>query len=269
MWWRKQRNQNLVEKWFPIFNEKNTPDRLSYSRSVMEQADMYEVYIRDGDKKRGYLFEKMEGNELFVRQYNAEHDSYRDNVRLTMSEVSPEHVNGAHYYRGYQIAFDGLAQLESRDRLKLLDDINRDEVQDKLQQRLYNSQEPRVKDRMRVLEVAIRLYISNGHPFGISRIATQIFSHRWEDHPQKEMIKRELQLALDSFVVGGELTMVNVNGYIPTGKAFKTQAEYELQNLRHNENAKLQKGTKRATAFAAWAAFFSALASFITLFLAK
>lgn len=269
MWWRKQRNKNLVEKWFPIFNEKNTPDRLSLSRSVMEQADMYEVYISDGENVRGYLFDRMEGNELIVKRYDAEDDGYRESLRLTMGDVSPENVNGLHFYRGYRIGFDGLAQLESRGLRKLLTDIDNDQKKDKSQQDRFNSQLPRIKDRMRVLEVAIDLYIQRGHPFGISRIATQIYTHRWEDHPQREIIERELQLALDSFVAGGELSLEHSQGYLPTGKAFTTLAEYELQNRRHRDNTTQQCLMFIATLLAAIAAFGSAAAAIIPLFSSK
>lgn len=269
MWWRKQRNQNLVEKWFPIFNEKNTPDRLSLSRSVMEQADMYEVYIRDGENVRGYQFQGMEGNELIVKRYDAEYDGYHESVRLPIGDISPDNVNGLHFYRGYRIGFDGLADLESRGRRKLLDGINSDQIKDKSQQDIYNSQLPRIKDRMRVLDIAIDLYIQNGHPFGTSRIGRQIFSHRWEAHPQKEIIERELQLALDSLVAGGELSLIHPQGYQPTGKAFTALAEYELQNRRHLDNASLQKKLFWATVFAAGAAAGSAIAAFLPLFIHK
>lgn len=256
-------------KWFPIFNEKNTPDRLSYSRSVMEQADMYEVYIRDNERKRGALFEKMEGDEIIVKKFNAKYDSFRDIVRLPMGDVSPESVNGIHFYRGYRIDFDGLAQLESRGRRKLLDGINSDQIKDKSQQDRFNSQLPRIKDRMRVLDIAIDLYIQNGHPFGTSRIGTQIFSHRWEAHPQKEIIERELQLAIDSLVAGGELSLIHPQGYQPTGKAFTTLAEYELQNRRHRDNTTQQCLMFIATLLAAIAAFGSAAAAIIQLFNSK
>lgn len=269
MWWRKWHKENLVGKWFPIFNEKNTPDRLSLSRSVMEQADMYEVYIRDGGNVRGYLFDRMEGNELIVKQYDAEDDGYSESVRLPIGDVSPENVNGLHFYRGYRIGFDGLAQLESRGLRKLLADIDNDQKKDKSQQDSYNSQLPRINDRMKVLEVAIGLYVQRGHPFGISRIATQIYTHRWEDHPQREIIERELQLALDSFIAGGEFSLEHPQGYLPTGKAFTTLAEYELQNRRHMDNTSLQKKLLWATVFAAVAAACSAIAAFLPLFIHK
>lgn len=269
MWWRKWHKEDLVGKWFPIFNEKNTPDHLSLSRSVMEQADMYEVYIRDGENIRGYLFDRMEGNELIVKRYDAEDDGYRESVRLPMGDVSPDNVNGLHFYRGYRLGFDGLAQLESRGLRKLLADIDRYQKKDKSQQERFNSQLPRIKDRMRVLDAAIGLYVQKGHPFGISRIATQIYTHRWEYHPQREIIERELQLALDSFVAGGELSLEHPQGYQPTGKAFTTLAEYELQNRRHQDNASLQKKLFWATVFSAAAAACSAAAAIIQLFSSK
>lgn len=266
MWWRKWRKEDLVKKWLPIFNEKNTPDRFSLSRSALRDADMYEVYIRGGENGDGYLFTGMDGNNIDVLEYDPQADSFRIPARLNIVDITPAQVYGTHYFRGYRIEFDDLQELDSKDHQKVISGIEKDQQNDEVQQHRFNSQEPSVKDRMRVLDVAIALYIKDGHSFGISQIATQIHSHRWQEHPKKEQIKRELTLALDSFVDGGELTREPITGYRPTGKAFSTQAEYQLQNRRHRDNSKQQRQMFWATLFAAIAAAGSATAALIPLF---
>ncbi|MCU6339061.1 hypothetical protein KW823_21265 [Enterobacter quasiroggenkampii] len=269
MWWRKWRKEDLVGKWFPIFNVKNTPDRLSLSRSALRDADMYEVYIHGGEHGDGYLFTGMDGNNIDVLEYDPQTDSFRIPARLNITDITPEQVYGTHYYLGYRIEFDDLQELNGKAHQKIIIGIKDDQLLDEVQQHRFNTQELRVKDRMRVLDVAIELYIKDGRSFGISQIATQIHSHRWQEHPKKEQIKRELTLALDSFVDGGELTREPIMGYRPTGKAFSTQAEYQLQNHRHRDNSRQQRQMFWATLFAAIAAAGSAVAAIIPLFSPK
>ncbi|MDK7104936.1 hypothetical protein QP417_09750, partial [Enterobacter hormaechei] len=119
-----------------------------------------------------------------------------------------------------------------------------------------------------VLNAVIELYMKDGSHHGLPKIATRIHSFRWELHPRKGEMKRELELVLESFVLDGELKKGEHGGYKPTGKAFTTLGEYSTQSRRHAEISKLQSGTVRATALAAIAAIASAT-PVIMLYLAK
>lgn len=66
---------NLVTKWFTVFEAKKTPDRIPLSRASMQDADMYEVYLRKEGKDNGYLFVRKDGNKLEVKEYCEERDS--------------------------------------------------------------------------------------------------------------------------------------------------------------------------------------------------
>lgn len=269
MWWNKQRKEDLVQKWFPVFNQKKSPERISLSRTSLRESDMYVVYIREGDDDNGYLFEGMEGNELLVKKYNPAQEAFTTRTRLKITGISPKQVYGTHYYLGYRIDFANLEHLEKINKEKTQDGIREERDLEEQQQRWYNAEERRVNDRMDVLNAVIELYLKDGHHHGLRKIGERIHTFRWEGHPNYNAIKRDLSLVLESFVQGGELLLDADDGYTPTGKAYATQYEYALQTRRHNENASLQRGTKRATSLAAWAAFFSALASFTALFLTK
>ncbi|HBI6864236.1 TPA: hypothetical protein K8E22_003923 [Enterobacter cloacae] len=259
---------NLVTKWFTVFEAKKTPDRIPLSRASMQDADMYEVYLRKEGKDNGYLFVRKDGNKLEVKEYCEERDSFCIPTVLYLSEITPEQVYGTHYFQGYRIDFNDLNHLEKVASRKFLNEIRKDRKKEEKQQKRYNEQERRVNDRMDVLNAVIELYMKDGSHHGIPKIATRIHSFRWELHPRKGEMKRELELVLESFVLNGELAKGEQGGYRPTGKAFTTLGEYSTQSRRHAEISKLQSGTVRATALAAIAALASAT-PVIMLYLAK
>lgn len=262
-------NSNPVTKWFTTFSEKKSPERISLSRTVLRDADFYVVYIREGDTENGYLFEEMDGNELVVKQYDVSRESFTIPARLNVADVLPEQVYGTHYYLGYRIDFASLEHLETVNNNKVLCGIRKERNLEEKQQLGYNTEEQHVKDRMDVLSAVIELYVKDGRPCGLSKIATRIHTFRWVEHPKKDIIKRELSLVLDSFVLGGELNGGELAGFFPTGKAFTTQGEYVLHTRRYLENRKLQSKVLWATAFAAIAAAGSAVAALFPLFHAK
>ncbi|EPT8338510.1 hypothetical protein ASU80_20200 [Enterobacter hormaechei subsp. xiangfangensis] len=254
MFWRKR---NLVTKWFTVFNDKKTPDQISFSRESMRDADMYAVYIRKDGNDNGYLFVEKDGDKLKVKEWSEKRESFYTPTTLNISDITAEQVYGTHYFQGYRIDFTDLNHLERVASRKFLNGIRKDRKKEEKQQEKYNEQERRVNDRMDVLNAIIELYMKDGRGCGLPQIATRIHSFRWEKHSKKDVMKRELELVIESFVLGGELVKGETGGYKPTGKALTTLGEHATHARRHIELSKLQAGT-------VWATFLAALAAVAT-----
>lgn len=266
MFWR---NRNLVTKWFTVFNDKKSPDRISLSRESMRDADMYSVYIRKDGNDNGYLFVEKDGDKLKVKEWSAARESFYTPAILNLSDITAEQVYGTHYFQGYRIDFTDLNHLERVASRKFLNGIRRDSKKEEKRQAKFNEQERRVEDRMDVLKAIIELHRKEGKPCGLPQIATRIHSFLWEKHSRKSEMKRELELVIDSFVLGGELVKSVQGGYLPTGKALTTLGEHATQARRHIEMSRLQARTVWATALAALAAVGSAFAAIYPLIHSK
>lgn len=136
-------------------------------------------------------------------------------------------------------------------------------------QSFFNRKNLQLPNRMRILENIIEKQADEPkQSFSSLALMTYLYSTRWYLHPQKNTLRKKLELYLESFVASGEIKESKSGGeYVIAGKAIATLEKYQIETKRAKDARKAQNWMLILTGLLAiFSAFQSGLIKPIELF---
>jgi len=128
----------------------------------------------------------------------------------------------------------------------------------------YKAQRIRVKRQLDVLNVVMDCCLEDGmEKVGVYNIIDRLHGKNWLYHPEKEVMKKEVNFYIDAFVKNGELEK-NSHAIKPTGKALLTIQEITAEQIRYDEAKSMQKKMLITAILSFLAAAASAITSYLT-----
>ncbi|HHT7585977.1 TPA: hypothetical protein ACT0TA_000351 [Klebsiella michiganensis] len=241
-----------VRKYLKIFNEKQSPARISLSYDKAINYDMYMVYIVDPATGEECVFDSYDGKHVHAH-FN---DEFNTKIELNPDELTADSFSGMYFYRAHQAEFKNLRQLHFFEIWKFQWKANRDNKLNAREKYHYRKEKQAVKDSMDVLNAVIELHLQEGDLRGVNILAImeRVHSRLWFSHEDKERMKREMNLWLNAFAASGELKKMDEYHFLPEGRAIMTRKRYIDDATKYQETTSIQKRMF-------WATFFSALAA--------
>ncbi|HGV0546478.1 TPA: hypothetical protein ACNB2F_004757 [Escherichia coli] len=249
------------------FDKKRTPDdgRISLLYENAIKYDMYSVYIKDKNDTE-YLFDCLVDGKIKAFKWDDEERRFHISSFLDISEVTPDSFFGVYYYRAHELRFNSLNDLTFLRELFFRVKSNYENIKFSREKYIYRQQKKEITDVMFVLSTIIRMYREWDAQtvFSEFSIMTEVAGSLWVYHDDKNRMRKELRLCLNSLVQNGDLVETS-SGFRPTGKALNTISTFNKDEVRYRENLSTQKKMFWATFFAAVGGVGSMIAAIIGL----
>ncbi len=116
-------------------------------------------------------------------------------------------------------------------------------IKQRIPQFFFNKKNLQLPDRMKLLGKIIEKQANDPkQPFSSLALMTYLYSTRWYLHPQKDLIRKKLELYLESFVASEEIINSDKSSdYMITGKAIATLERYQIETKRAKDAKSIQK----------------------------
>lgn len=245
MWikFKKKLSLWLLNRYLPIFIQKKTPDRLSLSSDKAKHYDLYDVrFFPEADKT--YLLDGKENeNNYHVLTWDEQGEKSTKNISIDTLSVIPHQIT--HYYKGHILTYDSIIDYTIDKLIKIRSlHVLIFNFKNKASLYLFYRKKLVIGNRMELLNLLIDDYINSGENYqGKTKfeILSLSFNMYWILHPDKKILSTTIDLYLDSFVIGGELNIINQGHYKVTGKALDTYTKYIQEEQRHQQSISQQK----------------------------
>lgn len=224
-------------------------------------TNCFSILLRRDTEK--YLFAEATKNNVCSYQYNGNIFDRDKVIFIDYKDLVRCKVEIKHYYKFYTFKYNSLISYICTGFTRI--DVvrcNISTLKESLIQYLFDrkSKESALHLRINLLRSLIELrkkglsdespkdILQRGDSYNIDGILTNLHGSNWVLSRHQRKLKREIQLAVDSFVETGELSVTNESRnshnsqkfYLVTGKAFATLSQYEDDERRHKENYKSQ-----------------------------
>jgi hypothetical protein len=214
------------------------PSAVPRSGEDGKRVDCFIVKLRIGEEPPIVILD-LQDDKLSGLAWGGER--YSEERRIALRNVHFGGFDVTHFYGLAEIRYSGLldfliGRLTAWPYVKvhLWHALNR------IDQFFFNKKKLITKQRMELLQFLIRRHLDGKSEFSPMSLMTDLYSMRWVEHPNADLVEQRLEFYLDSMVETGELRRVS-HEYQVTGKALKGIEDYEEQERKHTENVKMQR----------------------------
>lgn len=254
-----------IRNYLKLFNNNNSPDRISLSYENALNYDMFSVYVSDPDTNEMYIFHSYTENSLEVRKWNEAEDKFIDVMNIPIKYLKANSFSGVYYYKAHQLPFNSLKDITKikREIFKLEAKIANSRMNKRIYE--YERQRLHIKLRMDVLATVVNKYLLqlDSKPINYLTVMQETMS-LWPflTFETREQLKKKILLYLEGFVSSGDLKKADEFSFIPNGQALLTLEKHSLEQERFLKTARIQSYSLWTAIFAAIAAAVSAYAAF-------
>ncbi len=225
-------------------------------------SNSFSILLRKGTEE--YLFAEAKKNNVCSYQRIGEIFDKDKVIFIDYKELSIYKIEIKHYYKFCTIKYNSLFNYICTGFTRI--DIARYNIlmlKETLVQYLFdiNFKEYALPLRVNLLRLLIELrekglsdelpkyLLQRGDSYNIDAILTKLHGSKWVLSRHQHKLREKIQLAIDSFVETGELSITQesqnshnrLKFYSVTGKAFATLSQYEEDEKRYKENSDTQK----------------------------
>ncbi|MCW5206572.1 hypothetical protein VU08_06555 [Desulfobulbus sp. F5] len=247
---------------------KHISPKISSSHEANCYTNNFSILLRKETEQ--YLFNEAMKNNVRCYQRNGNIFDRDKVIFIDYKDLVRYKVEIKHYYKFYTFKYNSLFSYICAGFTRI--DVvicNISTLKERLIQYLFDrkSKESALPLRINLLRLLIELrekglsdespkyLFQQGDSYNIDGILTKLYGSKWVLSKHQYKLKEKLQLAIDSFVETGELSLTQesqylhnrLKFYLVTGKAFATLSQYEEDERRHKENYKSQKSISYLT----------------------
>lgn len=204
-----------------------------------QNNNFYVIYLLDKEKTARFLVENLAGDEV-QGKWSLDGNNFAEEKALNIAELADFQPWIHHFYRGGIFYTIGITMF-FRYRWSCWPWI-RVKFDRYLQSRFNKRELPR-QDQMNVLRYILSETVKN-HAFQTdpTSLLTHFYSARWVHRPDKEELMTYYTLLLDSMKEAQDLEDTEHHGYKLKPQALNTITTFDLEDQRHDDNKKNQKG---------------------------
>ena len=220
---------------------KPCPDRIPRSGERAKDVDCYVFYVYQGESPL-LLASSFDEKSITGLIWNG--DRFEHEASIPLAYLESLNLKVEHFYKEYDFSYTSLSKLLIHENLKLhILKILIHKIRRKIPQFFFNRKQIAIPKRTKLLsKIVSKQLMDNSTPVSTMNMMTYLYSEKWLFHPQKDILRKELNLYLDSFAESGELVKANNSQeYRITGKAIATLDSYEIEERRHSDNKKIQR----------------------------
>lgn len=215
---------------FALDKDKMNP--IPRTGSDGEAVDCYSVYVTDANGS--YLANRIEGNTLYVDQWNEETRTHDKPVELNLDNLKNLNFEINHYHglvtHNYKTPLDFLLH-ELTGAYKVLSRYSLAKY--KIPQYIFSKKILRRPDRIQTLEAIIKLTEDNyNKTFRASEVLAALHGSRTILHPQFPTLQQAMHLILSSLADSGEVKKMDAHTFIINGRALTTLEHLKEERAR-------------------------------------
>lgn len=235
MGWIRQRATIWVIK---TALEKNAPVLIPSSGERAERNDIYAIFLIDQAGVARLIVDDINEAEI-TGKWSLDGKEFTEQRSIPLTDLPQYRIYIQHYFRGWAFYTQGIWQfLRNRFarypywKVKIND----------IQQARFNRKELTRRDRMKVLEHILAATIEKrSYETGETDLLTRFYTARWVRRPDKKELMTYYRLLLESLKASGDL-VDGQHGFRLNPQALNTIADFELEDRRHRDNHKTQRG---------------------------
>lgn len=233
------------------------PNRIPMSGTDrLRKRDYYTVTL-DSDRDDNFLFERIEGDTVVVRQWNG-HIYPEETLSLPIQQFVGRPIEIRYYLRQYEFMRVDARAFEVGSVLGWYRFISR--LHD-FSQGAYNNKSLATRRRFDLLQLLVAEALDDrDKSLTVYFVLTELYGKKVVLHPRFRQLLNYYNLLLESLRDEGLLTNADDGSYRLAPKALTALNSYEDEERRHRDNQKTQRTVMRITYVAGAATVIQALA---------
>lgn len=217
------------------------PSRRTIGGPGSELNNDYSVHILRGVNKRDIVRE-FEDSIIKFETYDKNAENAVGKGSININELNLLNVEISYYYKNYIAKYKNINSFILCNLTKY--DVAKAELDlffYRVKQFYFNKKKLEMKPRYDLLEMLIKQFGYHQETFHEMDVSQRMFSIKVFAHPQREFLRNQIKLYLESFVESGEIKETSNGEYRVTGKALLTLEKFQLEERRFKKMAHLQK----------------------------
>ncbi|BCI77644.1 hypothetical protein [Vibrio cholerae] len=228
----KKLNDWLIERVLKHVVSLSCPASIPRSGEAGSQVRCYSTVIKIMGNEE-LLATKITDGKVIGHLWNKYLQRFDEEATIELLWLEPHSLDIRRYIGYFEVSYESLWDYLINDQtgyMAFRAFLSR--TRSRVAQYVFNKRTLELKKRHELLSFLIQNYGSMRSEFSLITLMHKAYSLYSFRHPDKEKLKRLLELQLDSFVQSGELIKQD-GSYKLTGKAIQTLETFQLESRRH------------------------------------
>ncbi|ELB2770313.1 hypothetical protein R7R25_24280 [Vibrio sp. 2026] len=222
----------LIERVLKHVVSQNCPARIPRSGDAGSKVRCYSTVIKVMGKEE-LLAKQVTDGKVIGYLWDKHLQRFDEEATIELHWLEPNSLDIRRYIGYFEVTYESLWDYLINDQtgyMAFRAFLFR--TRSRVAQYVFNKRTLELKKRHELLSFLIQNYGSMRSEFSLITLMHKAYSLYSFHHPDKEKLKRLLELQLDSFVQSGEIKRQD-GSYKLTGKAIQTLETFQLESRRH------------------------------------